>query len=480
MSESRSGLTSPGAVRPHPPLGVIVALCCLAQFMVVLDGTIVTIALADMRADLGMSISQQQWVVSGYLVALGGLLLLAARIGDLYGRKRVFLVGSAVFTVASLVGGLATDPIMLIVARIVQGAGAAALIPTSLSLITASHTDEQQRDRAVSLWSLMGALSSVVGVVLGGLLTEISWRWVMFVNVPPGLLLLVVGALKLVPDGVGAARTRLDLPGALTVTFGIGALTYGLSQAEVDGWAAANVVIALVAAAVLLVAFVLIEVKSSHPLIPLAIFRPRTVVIGNLIVFAMGVTMTAVAVFLSLYFQEALGYDAWSTGLALVPMAAIVIVGGLGARQMLPSVGTRPLMILGGLITTAGLGWMTGLPAHPAYLTHVLGPILVVGVGLSFMLPAASIVSTTGVAPENDGAAAGVLNTSRQIGGAVGLAVLVTVAASATGDADAGSTPTEAAVEGFQMAFLVNAGVMLVVTLVAFLLPKTQTATTPE
>ncbi|GAB3837285.1 MFS transporter [Micromonospora andamanensis] len=473
MLDSRTGLAPRGVVRPHLPLGVVVAISCLAQFTVVLDATIVTLALPDMRASLDMSASQQQWVVSGYLIAFGGFLLLAARAGDLFGYRRVFLAGAVIFTLASLAGGLATSPWMLLVARVFQGLGAAALSPTSLNLITASHSDEDRRERAVTLWSLMGALSSVAGLILGGVLTAgLSWHWVMFVNVPPGLILLVAGLLWLLPDRDTGERRRLDLPGALTATLGIGALTYGFSEVATDGWTETNVLVALIAAAVLLIGFVAVEAKSRHPLIPLTIFRLRTVSIGNFLIFCMGVTMTAGMVLLSLYFQEALDYDPFTTGLSLLPMSAIVIAGGLGARQLLPRVGTRPLLLAGGLVTTVGLLWMTRMPAEPAYLTHVLGPTLVTGLGMSLLLPAATVTSTTGVAPGDDGAASGLLNTSRQIGGAVGLAVLVTIATTTTERALPDTTPVEAIVDGFHAAFLVNAAVMLAATLVALALPR--------
>ncbi|GIJ11071.1 MFS transporter [Micromonospora andamanensis] len=473
MLDSRTGLAPRGVVRPHLPLGVVVAISCLAQFTVVLDATIVTLALPDMRASLDMSASQQQWVVSGYLIAFGGFLLLAARAGDLFGYRRVFLAGAVIFTLASLAGGLATSPWMLLVARVFQGLGAAALSPTSLNLITASHSDEDRRERAVTLWSLMGALSSVAGLILGGVLTAgLSWHWVMFVNVPPGLILLVAGLLWLLPDRDTGERRRLDLPGALTATLGIGALTYGFSEVATDGWTETNVLVALIAAAVLLIGFVAVEAKSRHPLIPLTIFRLRTVSIGNFLIFCMGVTMTAGMVLLSLYFQEALDYDPFTTGLSLLPMSAIVIAGGLGARQLLPRVGTRPLLLAGGLVTTVGLLWMTRMPAEPAYLTHVLGPTLVTGLGMSLLLPAATVTSTTGVAPGDDGAASGLLNTSRQIGGAVGLAVLVTIATTTTERALPDTTPVKAIVDGFHTAFLANAAVMLAATLVALALPR--------
>ncbi len=473
MSETRAAPASPGVLRPHLPLGVVVAIACLAQFMVVLDSSIVTLALPQMRIGLNLSTNEQQWVVSGYLITLGGFLLLAARIGDLFGRKRVFLFGAVVFTAASLAGGLASDPVMLLVARIVQGAGAAALAPNSLSLITASHTDEHQRRRALTLWSIMGGAAGLVGVVLGGVLTaELSWRWVLFVNIPLGVGLLVAGMLTLLPAPASAERIRLDVPGALSVTLGIGALTYGLSEASSDGWGSASVVTALVVAAVLIAGFLVVEATSPRPLIPLALFRPRSVRIANLLMFCMGVNMTAAFFFLSLYLQQVLGYSALRAGLAMLPITVILIAGGLASRQLVPIVGPRRLLVVGGLIAAAGTAWLVGVPTHPAYLTHILGPTLVAGVGISLMLLPVTLSATTGVNPKDAGAAAGLLNTARQLGGAIGLAVLVTVAATVTTHTAHHAPYLVALVHGYHVVFLVNATAMLAAALTALALPK--------
>jgi EmrB/QacA subfamily drug resistance transporter len=355
MPETRVAPALPAVLRPHLPLRVVVAMACLAQFMVVLDSSIVTLALPKMRAGLDLSASQQQWVVSGYLLTLGGFLLLAARAGDLFGRKRVFIFGAVVFTAASLAGGLATGPAMLLAARVVQGAGAAALAPTSLSLITASHTDEHQRQRALTLWSIMGGAAGLAGVVLGGLLTaELNWRWVLFVNIPLGAGLLAAALFSLVPAPARTERARLDLPGALAITGGIGALTFGLSQASLDGWGSPTIVTALVVAAVLLAGFVAVEATSPRPLIPLALFRPRGLQVGNLVMLCMGATMTAVFYFLSLYLQQALGYSALRAGLAVVPTTVILIAGGLASRRLVTVTGPRPQLLIGAVITAAG------------------------------------------------------------------------------------------------------------------------------
>ena len=475
-SEARaaSAPRPPAVIRPNLPLGVVVAMSCLAQFMVVLDSAIVILALPQMRSGLGLSTGQQQWVVSGYLITLGGFLLLAARAGDLFGRKRVFLFGAVVFTAASLAGGLATGPDMLLAARIIQGVGAAALAPTSLSLITVTHTDEQQRHRALALWSIMGGAAGAVGVVVGGVFTaELSWRWVMFINVPFGIVLFAAGLVSLLPPPAGAKRIRLDLPGALSITLGMGALTYGLSQASSDGWRSPNVLAGLIAGAVLIAGFVAVEAASSRPLIALSLFRPRSLQVGNLIMLCLGVTLTAASYFLSLYLQEAIGYSALRTGMAMLPMTVILIAGGLASRQLMPVVGRRLLLVLGAVIAAGGIAWLATVPTHPAYVAHILGPNLVAGFGLSLMLPPVTLSATIGIDAKDAGAAAGLLNTSRQIGGAIGLAVLVTVASTATSHAAAGrhATGLAALIHGYHVAFLVDAGVMLVAALAALALP---------
>ncbi|WP_162793747.1 DHA2 family efflux MFS transporter permease subunit [Streptomyces paludis] len=450
------------------------AISCVALFMVVLDTTIVTLALPQMHDALDMSVSEQQWVVTGYLITLGGFLLLAARAGDLFGHKRVFLFGMVVFTAASLVGGLATSPTTLIVSRFVQGIGAAALTPTSLSLITTSHTDETQRQRALSLWSITIAFAGTAGVLLGGVLTsELNWRWVLFINIPPGVALFTAAVLCLLPARVGPKRVRLDLPGALSVTLGIGALSYGLSQASADGWGSSKVLIALGAAVVLIACFVAVQITSAQPLIPRTLFRLRTLALGNLVMFLLGVVLNASFFFISLYLQQAIGYGPLRAGMAMVPVTLIVIVGGFASRKLVLVLGPRNLIIIGGLVVAAGMAWLSGVPARPpVFLAHILGPTLIVGIGLGFLLLSITLTGTSDVGPEDAGAASGLLNTSRQVGGAIGLAVLTTIAATATTNAVDTSHPVEALVHGYRVAFLICAGVMIAAALIALALPN--------
>ena len=453
-------------------LGAIVAVCCVAQFMIVLDSTIVTVALPAMRAGLHLSGQQQQWVVDGYLVALGGLLLLAARIGDLVGHRRVLRFGLVVFTLASLIGGLTTSGALLIAARAVQGVGAAALGPASLSLIATTHTEPGRRTRALALWSLMGGAAAAVGVVLGGILTaELDWRWVLFVNVPIGAVLFAAAGWALPRTGGHAARgSRIDLPGGLLATVAATSLTFGFSRAPVDGWTSAPVLGPLIAAPVLLAAFVLVELRSAMPLVPPSFFRSRRLGVGNAVMFCLGATMTSSLVLITLYLQQCLGYSALRSGLALVPMTIVLIVGTLLSRPLLPRVGPRALLVGGGLIAAGGVVWMADLPTHSAYALHLLGPSVVVALGISSMLLSTTIATTSGVEPQNAGSASGLMTTSRQLGGALGLAVLTSIADFAARSGRGG--PLDAAVHGYRIAFLWSAGIMLLAVLAALALPR--------
>jgi EmrB/QacA subfamily drug resistance transporter len=472
MPDTRVAPVPIAVVRPHLPLAVIVAIACIAQFMVVLDSTIVVVALPAMRRGLDLSGVQQQWALTGYLVALGGFLLLGARAADLFGHRRVFLLGTVVFTVASLAGGLATDATMLLGARLIEGIGAAALAPASLSLITASHTDERQRHRALALWSVMGGSASAFGLVVGGVLTtELSWRWVLFVNVPIGAFLLVVAAISLLPGGRPDWRGHLDLRAALTVTLGMGSAVYGLSEGSVAGWSSALVVTALVACGVLLAGFVAIEARGARPLIPLSLFHLRILKIGNLLMMVLGAVMTSAMFFLSLYLQQALGYSALDTGLALVPMTVVLVASGLAARRLVPMVGPRRLLVVGGLIAACGLGWLSFLPTHSAYLAHIFGPTIVAGAGIGLMLLSVTLTATSGVDTGDAGAASGLLNSARQLGGALGLAMLVTVASGVTTQDALHVGHLAAVVYGYHIALLVAAAVMLTGGLGALALP---------
>ena len=461
------------APRAHVPPGVILAIACVANFMVIIDTSIVNVALPAMKAALGLSAADQQWVVDGYLITFGGFLLVAARAGDLFGRKGVFQAGLLVFTAASLAGGLAQDPWLLIAARVLQGIGAAALASSSLSLITASHPEGPARTHALSLWAAVGSSAGAVGVVLGGLLTtELSWRYVLFINVPIGVALLAAASAGLVPSPARLAGdgARLDLPGAVTVTVGAGSAVYAVSQATIKGWGSTPVIAALAAAAVLLAAFGMIEARSAAPLVPLSILRRRSLAVGNTVMACLGVVMTSGFFFLSLYLQQVLGYSALRTGAAIVPMTALLAAGPLAAKRLLPRFGPRFLTLAGGILTTAGVAWLSLLPDHSDYPARILGPMLVIGAGIGFSLLPLAASATAGIEPRYAGLASGLFNTARQLGGAIGLAVLVTIAATATRHGQFAS-PAAATVHGYRIALLICAAVSLASVLIALLLP---------
>lgn len=457
---------------PHVPLGAIVAIACVAQFMVVLDTSIVNVALPAMKAGLGLSTTDQQWVVDGYLITFGGFLLLAARAGDLFGRRWVFQAGLVIFTLASLAGGLAQDGDWLIAARFIQGVGAASLAPSSLSLITASHPEGHERHRAMAFWGMAASSAAAVGMVLGGVLTsELSWRYVLFVNVPVGVVLLIAATATLLPSSTNSDRNRLDWPGTLTVTVGVGALVYGISEATSKGWGSTLVIVALAAAAVLLAAFAVIETRSTQPLVPLVIFRHRSLSVANLVMACLGVSMTSTLFFVSLYLQQVLGYTALRTGLALVPMTVLLMIGALVSKRLLPLVGARRQLVAGGLVGAVGVAWLSRFPDHSAYPAHILGPTLVVAAGWSLMVLPVTVAATGGLEARFAGLASGLTNMGRQIGGAIGLAVLVTIAASATRHAHL-TVPAAATVHGYRTALVIGAAVSLASALLALLLPR--------
>ncbi len=440
--------------------------------MVVLDGLVVNVALPQIRLDLDMTASALQWVVNGYLVTFGGLLLLAARAADLIGHRRIFLGGIAVFTLASLAGGLAHDPTTLIAARVLQGVGAAALAPGSLSLLTATHTGEH-RARALAIWSATSSAAGALGLVLGGVVTDLlGWRWVLLINVPIGVLLWLLTAMTLTTEQV-RGKQALDVPGAVTITLGVGVLTYAISQTGSLGWTSSHVIGPLIAAIALLGLFALTEQRSPQPLVPLPILRRRNIVVANTIIAGLGAIMTATMYFLSLYLQQILGNSPLRTGLALVPMSIVLTGGALASKSLLPRIGIRRLIAAGGILMTCGLAWLATITPHSGYL-HILGPTLVWAAGASIVLMPCVALATTGIDAEHAGLASGLINTARTISGAIGLAVLATIASTVTTH----STATDAlqrTAHGYSAAIVAAAIIAGLVTVLAVLAPATST-----
>ncbi|MFJ5971630.1 MFS transporter [Streptomyces sp. NPDC093060] len=454
------------------PTWLVVALACAGQFLVVLDVSVVNVALPSMRTDLGLSTAGLQWVVNAYAIAFAGFMLLGGRAGDLYGRKRMFLVGLGLFTLASLGGGLAQDGWQLLLARAVQGLGAAVLAPSTLTLLTAAVPEGPARARAIATWTAVGAGGGAAGGLVGGALVDVlDWRWVLLINVPVGTVVLA-GSLRWLPESRAGDGRRLDLPGALLVTAGLATLAYGISRTESEGWTAAATLVPLVAGLALVGLFLAVEARTPAPLMPLGLFRLRSVASANTAMFLSGSAMFCMWFFMTLYAQNVLGYSPLVAGLALVPSSLAVVLGSKLAPRFLPTLGARTVAVVGALIAAAGFAWQSTMTAHGAYLTSVMGPgiLMMLGAGLS-ATPLAAL-ATSGASPSDAGLVSGLVNTSRTMGGSLGLAVMSTIAATRTAHTGSG-VGAEALTEGYALAFRTGTGVLLGgVVLMLLWLPK--------
>ncbi|MGK4582603.1 MFS transporter [Kitasatospora sp. HPMI-4] len=456
--------------RPASTAAILV-LACAAQFMVILDVSIVNVALPDMRSALHLGSAGQQWIVNAYTLGFAGLLLLGGRAADLVGAKRVFLGGLAAFTFASLAGGLATGGAWLIAARAVQGVGGAVLAPATLTLIMTTFTEPRARTRAMGAWSAVMAAGGATGAALGGVLTQYAgWRWVFFVNVPLGVVLLAVAALHVpaADAGRGGLR-RLDLLGALSVTAGLTALIYGIISTETHSWGSPAVWAALAGGVLLLAAFVAVEAKVAEPLVPLGVLRRRTLATANLVMIFMGAAMFAMWFLLSLHMQQVLGFGALSAGLCFLPGSLSVIVGAQLATRLVPRTGPRPLIVTGMLLAAVGFGWLSRISADGSYATQVLAPLVLCTLGTGLAMMPVTVAATAGAQRAEAGLASGLVNTSRQVGGALGLALLGTVA-SRTAAAHGGPLP-QALAAGYGRALLFAGAFAACSALGALLLP---------
>ncbi|MGW2784629.1 MFS transporter [Streptomyces populi] len=457
------------SARTAPPTWVVIALACAGQFLVVLDVSVVNVALPSMRADLGLSAPGLQWVVNAYSIAFAGFMLLGGRAGDLYGRKRMFLVGLALFTLASAAGGLAQEGTHLLLARAVQGLGAAVLAPSTLTIITSAVPEGAARARAIATWTAVGAGGGAAGGLVGGLLVDgLSWRWVLLINVPVGAIVLACAAYRLVESRAGDGR-RLDLPGALLVTAGLATLAYGIVQTEAEGWTAAATLVPLCSGAALIGIFLVVEARTGAPLMPLKLLRLRSVASANAAVFVSGSAMFCMWFFMTLYAQNVLGYSPLGAGLALVPSSLAVVVGSKSAPRLMPVVGARNVAVLGTLLAAAGFGWQSAMTADGPYLTAIMFPgvLMMAGAGLAATPLAALAIS--GAVPEDAGVVSGLVNTSRVMGGSLGLAIMSTIAAARAG----GSTSGEALTAGYALAFRVSGVTLLAGAVLMFLwLPR--------
>jgi EmrB/QacA subfamily drug resistance transporter len=457
---------------------LILALIGVAQLMVVLDVSIVNIALPSAQEDLGFSNDSRQWIITAYALAFGSLLLLGGRLGDLFGRKRVFIIGLVGFAGASAVGGFASSFAMLVGARALQGAFAALLAPAALGLLTTTFTIPEERNRAFSVFGIVGASGAAVGLILGGVLTEfLNWRWTMFVNLVLAIPAAVAG-LRLLADDTAlvANRSPVDLPGTLTASTGFFALVYGLSNAESDGWGSAVTIGGLAVGIALLAVFVAIERRVEHPLLPLRVVTDRARAGGFLSNAVVGAGMFGVFLFLTFFMQRTLGFTPLASGLAFLPMMAMIIpAGAIGQTRLLPRFGARPVVVAGMLISGAGLLILTGVTPDSTYVAAVLPGLLVFGAGLGLIFGPALDTAVRGVDGLDAGVASALVSTGQQVGGSLGTALLSTLAASAAAsyastNQAAADIAAEAAVHGYTTAFASAAAVFAIGGVLAWLL----------
>ncbi len=437
---------------------------CLGQFMVVLDATIVNVALPSIQGDLSISDDSLQWIVNAYTLFFGGFLLLGGRAADLIGRRKLFIAGVIVFSAASFLNALASSEAMLIGGRALQGLGGALLSPAALAVITTSFDEGAARTKALSIWAMIASGGSAAGLLLGGVLVEaLSWEWIFFVNVPIGVA-IVFAALRFVPDSrVQTAKRHFDVAGATSVTAGLVLLVYAIVQAQSWGWGSASTLGLGAVALALLGVFVAIERRSPAPLVRLDLFRMRSLATANGVFLIVMGGLFGMFFFATLYLQNILGYSPLETGFAFLPVTAGIIIGATAAQQLIPRAGVRPVMLSGLALAAAGLGLLAATTKVGGDYMGVLGGLLAMAIGMGATFVPMTLVATTNVAADDAGLASGIFNTSQQVGGALGLAVLSTLAASRTSDLLAsGASRPEALVEGFQLAFLASAAMLAV------------------
>jgi EmrB/QacA subfamily drug resistance transporter len=449
------------------PAALVLAVVCVAQFMVVLDISIVNVALPDMKSDLGMSQNALGWVLNAYTLTFAGFLLLGGRAADLWGRRRLFLIGVAVFSLTSLLGGLAQNGGELIGARALQGLGGAILSPATLTILTTTFTDPRARARALGMWSAVAGAGGATGVLAGGFLTDLlSWRWILFINVPIGIAVFLVARFAIAESKAEGERPTLDWGGAVTVTAGLVAVVYGIVSTDSHSWGSGLVLGYLAVGIALLAAFFVIETRHRHPLVPLRLFRSRNLTGANLIMVLIGSVMFSLFFFLSQFLQEVQGYSPLRTGFAFLPMPLAIIIGTQISSRLVGKVGSRTLLVIGPSISAIGLLLLSRLHPDSGYLLHVgiPGAITTFGVGMSFV--PITLSATTGVDRRDAGLASGLINTTRQIGGSLGLAALLTISA-ARATSLVGAGPGIAQSSGYDRAYEVCAALLLAAAVIA-------------
>jgi EmrB/QacA subfamily drug resistance transporter len=446
-------------------------LLAMTQFVIVIDAAIVNVALPTIGSHLHFSRADLSWVVNAYTLAFGGFLLLGGRMADLLGRRRMFISGLVLFSLASLAGGLAQSEPWLIAARAVQGLGGAIVSPAALSIITTTFSEGAERNRALGIWGAVAGAGGAAGVLLGGILTSgLSWRWVLFVNVPIGIMAAVAAPRILVESRAESETRTFDIPGAITVTAGLSLLVYAVVDAVNTGWGSTATILRLAGAAVLLVAFLVIESRTREPLMPFSIFRLRTLRGANAVGLLIGMSLFSMFFFISLYLQNVLHDSALKAGLSYLPLSAGIILSAGVASQMVNRVGFKPVLIAGLLLIAVALLWFSQVPGTGgSFSADVLGPSVLAAVGLGLAFVPVTIAAVSGTAPHEAGLASGLINTSQQVGGALGLAILATVANSRTQSLfhTGVHNPAVALTKGFDRAFLIGAAFALAGALLA-------------
>jgi EmrB/QacA subfamily drug resistance transporter len=448
------------------------ALLCAVQFMVVLDIAIVNVALPSIQVDLGFSQENLQWVISAYALTFGGFLLLGGRLADLIGRKRIFMAGLIVFSLASLLCGFAWSEESLIAARAIQGLGAALITPSALSILTTTFAEGRERNIALGAWGAVGGFGAAAGVLLGGILTDLlSWEWIFFVNVPVGLAGLALAPV-LLSESRDAHGQSHDIPGGVLVTGGLSLLVLGIVQGQSWGWDTGRTIGVFVASAVVLAAFALWERRQEHPLVPFSIFRLQTLTAANVGMFVMGTALFSMFLMLTLYMQQVLGYTPLETGVAYLAVAGTAVIWANVAAVAVNRVGVKPALILGMSLLTVGLLYFTQVSVDGSYWADLFPGFLILGLAIPFAFVPLTIAALAGTKPQEAGLASGLINTTQQIGGAVGIALLSTIAVTTTEDAAPGTAVPVALTDGFVNAFWAGAAIAFVGVLVSIFMVR--------
>ena len=454
---------------------IALALLAMTQFIIVVDASIVNVALPTIGTDLEFAQDDLSWVINAYTLVFGGFLLLGGRLADLLGRRRLFIAGLIVFSVASLLGGLAQSDIQLIAARALQGLGAALVSPAALSIVTTTFKEGAERNKALGVWGAVAGAGGAAGVLLGGVLTEyLGWEWVLWVNVPIGLTAAFL-APRLLPESRDDVQDRsFDIPGAIAVTAGLALLVYSIVDAESSGWTSAQTLVGIGGALALIAIFIVIETRARKPLMPLSTFKLQTLRGANVVGVLIGMSLFSMFFFISLYLQQILGFDALKAGLAYLPLSFVIIISAGIASQLVTRVGFKPILITGSLLTASGLLWFTRISVDGSFASDVLGPSLLAAAGLGFSFVPVTIAAVTGTRPDQAGLASGLINTSQQVGGALGVAILASIATSVSGGVDPRGRLDQAQLaeltDGFQAAFAVGAGFAILGAIAAALL----------